>query len=88
MKVDYEIIKISTPITTLSYSEENGYFVSPNDVEKLIKEHMKKNEYDHIFTVIKFGDDVNKEEVPVNDWIGLRRYGLLWNRIFKHKTSK
>lgn len=82
------IYKVKTPITTLSYDTDNGYYVGVKDVENIIDEVVSQNEFDHIFIAIRFGDILKNTEVPVNDWIGLRLYGLLWNRIFKYKTTK
>lgn len=69
MTATYEVIEIKEPITTLSYDEENYYYVSPRDVKPLINEYIKNNEYDHIFIGIRMGDTYS--EIPVNDWIGL-----------------
>lgn len=69
MTATYEVIEISEPITTLSYDEENYYYVSPRDVKPLINQYIKNNEYDHIFIGIRMGDTIS--EIPVNDWIGL-----------------
>ena len=41
------------------------------------------NNYDYIFAAVKMGD--NDKEIPVNNWVGLRKYGFIWNRIFKYK---
>lgn len=35
-----------------------------------------------------FGDKEHENDIEVNDWIGLRSDGLLWNWIFQYKTSK
>lgn len=69
MTATYEVIEITEPITTLSYDEENYYYVSPRDVKPLIDKYIKNNEYDHIFIGIRMGDTYS--EIPVNDWIGL-----------------
>lgn len=88
MTVTYDIIDIYEPVKTVSYNEEHGYYIDVKDVEDLISEHTKKEEYDHIFVTIRMGDSVKKIEIPVQDWIGLRRNGLLWHRIFKYKITK
>lgn len=88
MTVDYDIYEINDPVKTVTYSEEFGYYLAPSDVEALIKEDLEKEEYDYIFVAVRLGDIKENIEIPVNDWIGLRRCGLIWNRIFKHKTSK
>lgn len=71
MKINYDIIEIDTPITSISYDEENAYYINPTDVESIIEPYIKIKEYDHIFAVIKLGDVSRKIEIPVNDWIGL-----------------
>ena len=71
MSVRYQIIPIETPITSISYDEENAYYVNPTDVENLIQPYIEKNQYDHIFAVVKLGDLTKHSEIPVNDWIGL-----------------
>jgi len=86
MTVDYDVHEIDKPITTLSYSEEHKYHVSPQDVEDIISDIIAKNEYDHIICVIRMGDSNHGIEVNVGDWIGLRRYGLIWNRLFNNKA--
>ncbi len=69
MTVTYEVKEIEEPITTLSYDEENYYYISPRDVKPLINEYVKSNEYDHIFIGVRMGDTASA--IPVNDWIGL-----------------
>ncbi len=53
MTAEYDIYEISEPITSLSYDEKFGYYVGPEDVEKQIREVIQKNNYDHIFIVIR-----------------------------------
>lgn len=71
MKVNYEIIQIEEPITSISYDQENEYYVNPTDVESIIQSYIESKEYDHIFVVVKLGDLTKNLEIPVNDWIGL-----------------
>lgn len=71
IEVNYDIKEIQTPITSMSYDEENGYFVSPYDVKKVIDKYIALGKYDHIFIAFRTGDINSKEEIPVNDWIGL-----------------
>ena len=80
MSVNYDIYNIKEPITTISYSEEHGYYFDPYDVNKAIEDTVLENNYDYIFTVVKMGD--NEKEIPVNKWVGLRKYGFIWDRIF------
>ena len=88
MSVSYDVIEIEEPITRITFDEKNGYYVNPKDVDNLISKYIKGKEYDHIFAIIRMGDTKKSVEIPVYDWIGLRRHGLLWNWFFKHKASK
>lgn len=78
------IYEVKTPITTLSYDEDNGYYIAPKDVENIIEEVVLQNEFDHIFIAVRFGDILKKMEIPVNDWIGLGYmdyYGIGFSNI-------
>ncbi|MCI8617985.1 MAG: hypothetical protein HFJ60_07110 [Clostridia bacterium] len=75
---------VKQPITKLSYDEEFGYYVAAEDIENIIKDTVNQNEYDHIFVVIRLGDEKHQKDIEINDWIGLRLNGLLWNRVFKY----
>ncbi len=88
MTVDYDIFEIQQPVKTITYSEEFGYYIDPEDIDELLKEYIDKEEYDHIFVATKLGDIDKNLEIPVYDWVGLRRNGYIWYRIFKYKTSK
>lgn len=79
---DYDTYIVREPINKLSYDKEFGYYVSAEDIENSIKDIVKENEYDHIFVVIRLGDEEHKNDIQINDWIGLRFNGLLWHRIF------
>lgn len=82
MKVNYDIYNIKEPLTTISYSDEHGYYFDPYDVKAFIEDIVLENNYDYIFIAVKMGN--NLKEIPVNNWVGLRKYGFIWNRIFKH----
>ena len=82
--VDYDIYDINEPITSVTYSEEYGYYLDPADVKNIIKPYLNKEEYDYIFVAVRLGDIRENIEIPVNDWIGLRRNGFRRNRIFKY----
>ncbi len=69
MEVSYETIDINAPLTSLSYDQENYYYVAPKDVKNLIDKYVKENEYDHIFIGIRMGNE--NGGIPVNEWIGL-----------------
>lgn len=71
IKVQYDIVEVKEPITSMSYDDENGYFVSPYDVREVIDKYVASGKYDHIFIAFRTGDINSKNEIPVNDWIGL-----------------
>lgn len=48
-----DIYQIDTPLSSLSYDNEFGYFVAPEDIENQIKDIIANHEYDHIFTIVK-----------------------------------
>lgn len=79
MIVNYDIIELDEPITSLSYDEKNAYYVNPENVNKIIDEYLNSKEYDHIFVAIKLGDLSQNIEIPVNDWIGLG--GIVYNNM-------
>lgn len=82
MTADYDTYIVREPIKKLTYDKEFGYYVAAEDVENSIKDVVKQNEYDHIFVIIRLGNEEYKNDIKINDWIGLRFYGLLWNRLF------
>ena len=71
LRVNYEVIEIDEPLTTLSYDEENAYYVRPENVSGILDKYLEQKEYDHIFAAVKLGDLSQNIEIPVNDWIGL-----------------
>ena len=71
MTVDYDIYEIEEPVKSVTYSEEFAYYLDPSDVKEIIKEYLKKEEYDYIFVAVRLGDNYENVEIPVNDWIGL-----------------
>lgn len=88
MTVEYDTYEITEPIKTITYSDEYGYYIDPSDVESIVTPYLSKKEYDYIFVAVRLGDLDKNIEIPVYDWIGLRRNGLTWNRIFKYKIAK
>jgi hypothetical protein len=71
MTSSYDSIRITEPITSLSYDEENGYYLSEEDAYNLIDKYLQGKDYDHIFVVMKLGD-INKDLTgDIHDWIGL-----------------
>ena len=77
--VKYKIYEIDEPITTISYSKEHSYYIDPYDVNQYIEDIVLENEFDYIFITLRMGND--QKEIPVKEWIGLRKYGLIWNWI-------
>lgn len=71
MKVKYDLIEVKNPITSLTYDEENGYYVSAYNVKEVLDPYIKKGIYDHIFIAFRTGDINQKGAIPINDWIGL-----------------
>ena len=76
MTKTYDIIQISEPLTSISYDEENEYYVDPNDINELISDYIDDTEYDYIYAAVRLGDLNKSENVLVHDWIGLRFYGI------------
>ena len=84
MNASCDIYSVKTPLTHLSYDDEFGYYVAPEDVEKDIKSTIDTKNYDHIFIVVRLGDDEHKNDIQVNDWIGLGSmdyYGVGFSNI-------
>lgn len=91
MHVNYEIIGVNTPVKTISYSEEHGYYVSYLDVKDLIYDTVREKEYDHVFVVCRMEDEEGKISIPVKDkWIGLGSmdmYGIGYSLVRINKNS-
>lgn len=84
MEAVCDIYEVEDPITKLSYDDEFGYYVSPEDIENKIKNTINKNNYDHIFAIIRLGNDVYKNDIEIKDWIGLGSmdyYGIGFSNI-------
>jgi len=84
MNVDFDIIRIKEPLRTISYDEENEYYVAPNDIKELIDEYVKKEEYDYIYVAVRLGNINKNKEILVHDWIGLGGmdyYGIGFSNI-------
>lgn len=84
MSASCDIYTTNKPLTNLSYDDKFGYYVAPEDVEQDIKSTINTNNYDHIFVVIRLGDNVYKNDIEVNDWIGLGSmdyYGIGFSNI-------
>lgn len=70
MTMHYQIINIEEPIQSVSYDQQNGYYISTNDISDIIEPYIKKAEYDYIFAIVKLGNILHPENKE-NDWIGL-----------------
>ena len=72
MNIEYEIIEITEPLTTLSYDEENGYYIGEKDVYKLINSYVEEKEYDHIFVCMNLPlESELTHNKDICEWIGL-----------------
>ncbi|MCI8482342.1 MAG: hypothetical protein HFJ27_04645 [Clostridia bacterium] len=71
MSVDYDVMTIQEPITSLSYDNENGYYVAPENIQDKIQTYIEGENYDHIFVCLRLGDNEHQNDIPVYDWIGL-----------------
>ena len=76
MNITYDVIEIKEPLTSISYDEENEYYVSQQDIDPLIAEYIQRQEYDYIYIAVRLGDLSQSSEVLVHDWIGLRCNGI------------
>ncbi len=84
MTADCDIYEIDTPLSSLSYDSEFGYYVSAEDIENQIKDTIASNSYDHIFAIVRLGDEEHENDIQVNDWIGLGSmdyYGIGFSNI-------
>lgn len=91
MKANCKVYKTKAPITSLSYDEEFGYFAAPEDVEGQIKSVIEGNDFDHIFIILRLGDEEHQDDIQVNDWIGLGSmdyYGIGYSNIRLPNSSK
>ena len=91
MSVEYEIVEIDSPLTTISYSDEHGYYFNYTDVKDLIYEDAKQKQYDHVFVVCRMEDESGNTTIPIKDnWIGLGGmdiYGIGYSLIRINKNS-
>lgn len=91
MNVTYDIFEVYEPIKRLSYSEEHGYHVSPEDCKQLIYNTVKENDYDHIFVVCRMENENGTLSIPIIDnWIGLGgmdMYGIGYSIIRINSNS-
>lgn len=91
MTVNYEITEIDTPVTTISYSDEHGYYISYKDVKDLIYKTAKEKNYDHIFAVCRMENEDGSLSIPIyENWIGLGSmdmYGIGYSLIRINKNA-
>lgn len=71
IKVKYDIVETETPIKTMSHDDDNGYYVSGNDVKDVLDSYIKQGKYDHIFVAFRTGNMNQSSKELINDWIGL-----------------
>lgn len=91
MTANCDTYRVSDPISKLTYDEEFGYFVASEDVESSIKDVVMQNDYDHIFAIIRLGNEEYKNDIQVNDWIGLGSmdyYGIGYSNIRLPNSSR
>lgn len=91
MTAQCDIYEIENPITELSYDDEFGYYVSPENVENQIKDIINNNNYDHIFIIVRLGNEEYENEIEIKDWIGLGAmdyYGIGFSNIRLPNSSK
>lgn len=91
MTADCDAYIVKEPISKLTYDEEFGYFVASEDIENSIKEVVKQNDYDHIFAIIRLGNEEYKDDIQINDWIGLGSmdyYGIGYSNIRLPNSSQ
>lgn len=84
MTAECDIYEIDTPLSKLSYDNKYGYYVSPEDIEDQIKETIVSHDYDHIYVIVRLGDEEHENDIEVNDWIGLGSmdyYGIGFSNI-------
>ena len=91
MQAESDIYLVDTPVKSLSYDNQFGYYIAPEDIEDQIKDVINKNNYDHIFIITKLGDEEHEEDIEIKDWIGLGAmdyYGIGFSNIRLPNESK
>lgn len=53
MTAKCDIYQINTPLASLSYDDEFGYYVAAEDIEEQIKDTIASHDYDHIFAIVR-----------------------------------
>ena len=91
MTAECDAYETETPITGLSYDEKFGYYVSAENIQQQIKNVLSKGDYDHIFAIVKLGNEEHQNEIEINDWIGLGSmdyHGIGFSNIRLPNNSK
>lgn len=72
MNITYEIIEIDKPLTTLSYDDVNGYYISEADAYKLLASEVLKKDFDHVFicTNLPLESELTRDD-SISEWIGI-----------------
>ena len=86
-----DIYEIQDSITSLSYDDEFGYYIAPEDIETQIKDIINQHNYDHIFVVVRLGNEEYQDDIEIRDWIGLGGmdyYGIGFSNIRLPNSSK
>lgn len=75
MTLTYKTVIVDTPVESISYSDEYGYYVSTANIKDILKQYIDNTneEYDHVFVAYKLGEELHEERIKTGDWIGLRR---------------
>ena len=91
MTAECDIYEVKEPIVSLSYDEQFGYYIAPEDIENQIKDVINQNNYDHIFAVVRLGNEEHEDDIELKDWIGLGAmdyYGIGFSNIRLPNNSK
>ena len=89
MNVTYKIIEIDEPIDSLTYDNENGYYINSTDISTKINKYLDEDEYDHIFICARLSNE--NSEIPINHWLGLGSMeyrGIGYSNIRMPKSSR
>lgn len=71
MTANCDIIYIDEPLTSITFSEETGYFASAYDCQSLIDDYVENADYDHIFMIIKLDSEKYQDTIEIHNWVGL-----------------
>lgn len=71
IKVEYEVINITEALTTLTFEEDNGYYIGEKDIYPLINNYVQAKQFDHIFICSNLPLESELVGGDVSEWIGL-----------------